>query len=62
MENEYFKDNNERIKRENTKIERARKDEEKANDVLEEFIPKMEAVVGAGGDGESQELTVESVL
>ena len=29
---------------------------------MEEFIPKMEAVVGAGGDGESQELTVESVL
>ena len=55
LENEYFKDNNERIKRENTKIEQARKVEEDANDVLEEFIPKMEALVGSseddGGEG-----------
>ena len=34
------------IKRENTKIERARKHEEDANEVLEEIIPKLEAAAG----------------
>lgn len=63
LENEYFKDNNERIKRENTKIERARKAEENANEVLEEFIPKLEAVAGDNGEeSEAQELKVESVI
>lgn len=63
LENEYFKDNNERIKRENTKIERARKAEEDANEVLEEFIPKLEAVAGDNdGESEAQELKVESVI
>lgn len=48
------------IKRENTKIERARKHEEDANEVLEEIIPKLEAA--AGGEGEAEELTCETVI
>ena len=47
------------IKRENTKIERARKHEEDANEVLEEIIPKLESA--AGGD-EAEELTCETVI
>ena len=50
LEDEFFKDNNKNIKRENIKIERARKVAEDANEVMEEFIPKLEAVVGADGE------------
>ena len=58
VEHEFFKDNNSRVKRENTKIEHARKKEEDANDVLESFIPKLESVAGA----ENDELTAETVI
>ena len=50
LEDEFFKDNNKNIKRENIKIERARKVAEDANEVMEEFIPKLEAIVGADGE------------
>ena len=50
MEDEFFKDNNKIIKRENQKIERARKVEEDANDVFEEFLPKLEAIASAEGE------------
>jgi len=59
VEDEFFKDNNKIIKRENTKIERARKVEEDANDVLEEIIPKLEAIAGAEG---TDELTAEIIM
>lgn len=49
-----------RIKRENTKIERARKVEEDANDLLEQIIPKLEAV--AGEESNSEELTAETII
>ena len=69
VEQEFFKDNHEMIKRENTKIERARKREENANEVLDEMIPKLEAVAGGGDGGDnggasssSAELTVEKII
>lgn len=49
------------IKRENTKIEKARKKEENANEVLDDMIPKLEAVTNEGEDG-SAELTVEKII
>ena len=42
IEQEFFKDNQKLIKYENTKIERARKAEEDANEKLEELIPRLE--------------------
>ena len=41
IEDEFFKDNNKNIKRENIKMERARKVEEDANEVMLELIPKL---------------------
>ena len=60
VEHEFFKDNNTLIKRQATKIERARKAEEKANEVLEQIIPKLEAV--AGGENDNEELTAETIV
>ena len=42
------------------KIERARKTEEEANEVLERLIPKLEAVAGA--DSDNGELTAETII
>ena len=60
VEHEFFKDNNTLIKRQATKIERARKAEEKANEVLEQIIPKLEAVAGA--ENGNEELTAETIV
>jgi len=45
LDREYFLDNAHRLKDENVKTERARKEMEDASHILEESIPKLEANV-----------------
>ena len=59
-EQEFFKENAARIKKQVVTIDRAMKKEQEANDVFEELLPKLEATAEALS--ETQELTAETVI
>ena len=59
-EHEFFVDNNQQLKQQAALIERGREREEKANDFLEEIIPKLESTCESLENQE--ELTAEKVM
>ena len=59
-EQEFFKENEARIKKQCKTVDKALKREQAANDVFEELLPKLEAT--AESLSETQELTIETVI